>query len=344
MIGKKILKDIFKVLRRILISFVVLVIGILVLVKSIYSENGPLSIILYTALSILTLYIIIQIFIGLLIRPYLTYVTRNVGKSEFEIRNPHSLIRDEDGEKTTYNKKTTELHSIMLGATFIQKENTIEVIDIHSNGSFYYSHIPKGAIITKVNGEVMTTKELYLLEPKFSDTHTFTITKNGKESSKQVYIVNGGTIRSLINRIGKKAYDRLNDCSDTNTPIAFDTNFLINNYDFLYGLASWQTLIVSRKVFLELDHLKTKDRTSREARAAFRALENIQVDHNHSLIFTPVDEKFTKKIGLDPEVPDDLIIASYLKYEKENNQKIAFISQDRGARLTARSLNLDLLK
>ncbi|CAG7651395.1 PIN domain-containing protein [Paenibacillus allorhizosphaerae] len=122
--------------------------------------------------------------------------------------------------------------------------------------------------------------------------------------------------------------------------VAFDTNFVINHPNVIPYMAKKSTVLISKKVFLELDKLKIDPEIGHQARAGLEAIETAQVESEGRLKVVPIDEHYNRQHGLDTKNPDDLIIGSYLKVKESMQEEVLFLSEDRGARITARSHGL----
>lgn len=128
----------------------------------------------------------------------------------------------------------------------------------------------------------------------------------------------------------------------TNTKLSFDTNIMIKCPLLVKELANKYSIVLSRKTFEELDKKKSDNEIGANARMAMRTIETIQTNHKNISIIT-TDDNFVKDNGLNPLSPDDIIIACCLK-QKKDGEKIMFVTEDRGARITARNLNIDVLE
>lgn len=126
-----------------------------------------------------------------------------------------------------------------------------------------------------------------------------------------------------------------------NTKLSFDTNIMIKCPLLVKELASKYSIVLSKKTFEELDKKKSDNEIGANARMAMRTIEAIQTKHRNISIVT-TDDDFVKDNGLNPLSPDDIIIACCLK-QQINGDKITFVTEDRGARITARNLNIDVL-
>lgn len=124
------------------------------------------------------------------------------------------------------------------------------------------------------------------------------------------------------------------------TYLAIDTNVLMENP---YIIMQHPKLLVSKIVYRELDQLKkdTGER-GRKAQEAFFALERFQ-QQNGELAFTSfVETEFLMQHNLDPSSPDELIIGGILKAQQQG-KSVLYFSYDRGARIIARNVGLEVL-
>ncbi len=104
-----------------------------------------------------------------------------------------------------------------------------------------------------------------------------------------------------------------------------------------------ETVIISKQAFDELDNLKNapadatdeEQRRSFEAREAFRVLDLVRVN-----IIEPAPTSVAEQYQLSVR-PDDQIIASYLHYRDSQNEKVLFLTLDRGAKIIANAANLE---
>ncbi|QFQ28621.1 PIN domain-containing protein [Bacillus thuringiensis] len=134
---------------------------------------------------------------------------------------------------------------------------------------------------------------------------------------------------------------RLKFYCDCGFYIGLDTNLIMDFPVILDLIKSKDKLLISRKVYDELDGLKkTSNKAGKQARYALQKLEEYQIS-NGPISFLKTDKTFTESLNLQPESPDDLIIASYIKEKNQNDKKVLFLSNDRGARILSRSVNLD---
>lgn len=124
--------------------------------------------------------------------------------------------------------------------------------------------------------------------------------------------------------------------------LALDTNILLHYSDLFASFKA--NVILSKQVYDELDHLKTKsEHISKMARKFFNEFEQAQVNQI-DIPLLKADREKCRALGLNPQKPDELIIAGYLSYQQEEHQKkVLFLSDDRGARILARSYGLEVL-
>jgi len=129
-----------------------------------------------------------------------------------------------------------------------------------------------------------------------------------------------------------------------NVEFAFDTNILIEHPYILTNLTNVSNipLIISQQVRYELDHLKDHDEhVNQEARIALRDISNLHKDKKIKIVY--YNKKFIEDRGLRTNVPDDLIIGSYLE-RQSHNKEIIFITNDNNSRTTARTASLTPLE
>jgi rRNA-processing protein FCF1 len=125
--------------------------------------------------------------------------------------------------------------------------------------------------------------------------------------------------------------------------IGVDTNILLDFPIILFLYKNISKLLISRKVYEELDRLKqSNDEVGKKARYALKKLEDAQLS---GIKFNLVSSDFAylKSINLQPDTPDDVIIASYHKEHSINSKKVAFLSNDRGARIIARNTGMEVI-
>lgn len=131
---------------------------------------------------------------------------------------------------------------------------------------------------------------------------------------------------------------------DQGFEFAVDTNVLMHDVDvFTYLLEKKSIdLYVSLMVFHELDGLKKSDNheTRRNAQRAFDCIEEFQEVGKLHLLKLPKKEEI-KQYGLSGS-PDDIIIGTYLREIKKEGRNLLFITNDKGARIIARTVDLPL--
>jgi predicted ribonuclease YlaK len=106
-------------------------------------------------------------------------------------------------------------------------------------------------------------------------------------------------------------------------------------------LSETYPIVLSKQVFTELDKKKTDKEIGANARMAMRTIESIQ-KRDGELEIIAIDETFLKENGFSLESPDDIIVGTCLKRQK-NEENILFVSEDRGARITAKNAKLNVL-
>lgn len=163
-----------------------------------------------------------------------------------------------------------------------------------------------------------------------------------KEKDRKPILTKAGSGRSfeenkeLANKIHKQMKN-----VPINKKLSFDTNILIKCPLLVKELSKKHEILLSKKAFEELDKKKTDRDIGSNARMAMRTIESIQLGAG-SLSIVSVEERFLTETGLNINSPDDIIIACCLK-QKTIGEDILFISEDRGARITARNINIDVL-
>lgn len=125
---------------------------------------------------------------------------------------------------------------------------------------------------------------------------------------------------------------------------ALDTNILMHDLLMLvaYLRDTNAPLVISKQVFNELDGLKKgTGETRKRAQLAFDLLESFQEHGRLKLLDIPNRTKL-EKFQLSNSA-DDKIIGSYLMDIQRNNSKLAFLSNDKGARIIARQVNMPII-
>lgn len=123
-----------------------------------------------------------------------------------------------------------------------------------------------------------------------------------------------------------------------------DTNILMHYPNEIFELLKNDTILISREVQKELDGLKksTDKEAASNARRAFKALEDAQTQGQSIKIMPSVDLKTLTHFGLNDSM-DDRILAPYLDLYKQG-KAVCFISNDRGAKITARNAGIPVLE
>lgn len=141
-------------------------------------------------------------------------------------------------------------------------------------------------------------------------------------------------------KLGEKIRKNMKDIS-INQPLSFDTNVMIKCPLLVKQLGKTHPIILSKQVFQELDKKKVDKEIGANARMAMRTIESIQ-KRNGEIEIVPVDESFLNENGLSIHSPDDVIVGSCLKHQTKGNH-VLFVSEDRGARITAKNAKLNVL-
>ena len=132
---------------------------------------------------------------------------------------------------------------------------------------------------------------------------------------------------------------------DQGFEFAVDTNVLMHDIDvFTYLLEKKSIdLYVSMMVFRELDGLKKSENpeTRKNAQRAFDCIEEFQQEGKLHLLKLPKKDEI-KQYGLSGS-PDDIIIGTYLREIKQEGRNLLSISNDKGARIIARTVDLPLV-
>jgi hypothetical protein len=176
----------------------------------------------------------------------------------------------------------------------------------------------------------------------------FLVIKRGPLAALQLLGDNRRLIGAIADEIGKNGSTKfLNTYIQRNYSFAFDTNVLMNCPELLELLAKkGGRILISRVVQSELDGLKKNQDTKGEmSRRAFHAIVSAQEKfgpHIHLLPFISDHfQGFMGEHGLDIGMKDDQIIATYLK-EQMKGQKLVFLTNDHGAKMTAMSVGLEV--
>jgi hypothetical protein len=194
------------------------------------------------------------------------------------------------------------------------------------------------AIIFTFSGFYFQSKEVY--EDMFINHSSTPLPKTGeKETNNSSNSSSKGTFEEnteLAERIRKKIVS-----VSTGTVLSFDSNIMIKCPLLVKELSETYPIVLSKQVFTELDKKKTDKEIGANARMAMRTIESIQ-KRDGELEIIAIDETFLKENGFSLESPDDIIVGTCLKRQK-NEENILFVSEDRGARITAKNAKLNVL-
>lgn len=128
--------------------------------------------------------------------------------------------------------------------------------------------------------------------------------------------------------------------------IAFglDTNILMHHPSETFELLKNEHIFISREVQKELDGLKNNSNTetATNARRAFKAIEDAQRQGQALTILPSVNFKTLTELKLTGTM-DDRILAAYLQIHKQGKE-ILFLTNDRGAKITARNAGMPVLE
>ncbi|BBI35606.1 PIN domain-containing protein [Cohnella abietis] len=122
-----------------------------------------------------------------------------------------------------------------------------------------------------------------------------------------------------------------------------DTNILMHRPESVVQLLKQGSIVLSRDVLKELDGLKNNSNqvVAANARRAFKLIEEAQINEQHIKILPSADSAVLAQHQLSGSM-DDRILASYLLYNTHGTP-VCFVSNDRGAKITARNAGLDVL-
>lgn len=126
--------------------------------------------------------------------------------------------------------------------------------------------------------------------------------------------------------------------------VCLDTNVLLNNYEELSYLlhSNGVKINISRAVYDEIDRLRRskKKRRREKAQRAFALLETYQKHHLLEIMNIPTEEEMLKLEMSENDI--DLIIGTY-QLEMLKGRSIAFLSNDKGARILARQVGIETI-
>jgi len=208
-------------------------------------------------------------------------------------------------------------------------------------------------VCTLCTAHFLLTKEIY--ESEFiQESEAYQVDKRKIHEQQEKKKANAQLTKSKSNKItdkpseafaenealGEKIRKNMKGVS-INQTLSFDTNVMIKCPLLVKQLGDTHPIILSKQVFQELDKKKVDKEIGANARMAMRTIESIQ-KRNGDIEIVPVDESFLKDNGLSINSPDDVIVGSCLKHQTKGNN-VLFISEDRGARITAKNAKLDVL-
>ncbi|EFU43846.1 PhoH family protein [Paenibacillus vortex V453] len=123
-----------------------------------------------------------------------------------------------------------------------------------------------------------------------------------------------------------------------------DTNILMHYPTETFEILKKENIVMSREVQKELDGLKNSSdkETSSNARRAFKAIEDAQRQGQSLTILPSVDFKTLTQLNL-ADTMDDRILAAYLQLHKQG-KPIYFLTNDRGAKITARNAGMPIVE
>lgn len=131
---------------------------------------------------------------------------------------------------------------------------------------------------------------------------------------------------------------------DAGYEICLDTSILTNNYDELVYLLEYNgiKLNISRAVYDEINRDRSSENEDKRLRAqrAISLLESYQMSGLLEIMNIPSEEE-TFELGLG-QSPIDIIIATY-KIEAKKGRHLAFLSDDKGARILARQVGIETI-
>jgi len=132
------------------------------------------------------------------------------------------------------------------------------------------------------------------------------------------------------------------DYRENDYELAIDTNIFMDEPDLLVYLLEEESmdLYVSMMVFNELEDLKNNENldASETAQTALDIIEDFQKENRLYLLKTPNTHAIRKyRLG---ESADEMIIGTYILELNAGRNKLLFLSNDKGARIIARSVDM----
>ncbi|RNF38263.1 PIN domain-containing protein [Planococcus salinus] len=156
----------------------------------------------------------------------------------------------------------------------------------------------------------------------------------------------GSASANTLQQQAVEKYQALTPLLQKGVAPALDTNVLMHDPLVLIALFrdSNAPLWISKQVFNELDGLKKNDNQSVKKRAqmGFDVIELFQSKNRLKLLDVP-SYNSRERYGLSHS-GDDRIAASYLNEIEKNQTPLVFYTNDKGARIIARSANLAVLE
>ena len=130
-----------------------------------------------------------------------------------------------------------------------------------------------------------------------------------------------------------------------------DTNVLLHEAHSLHAFPDGE-LIITVDVLEELDQFKSKpDELGRTSRRAVRMLDDLRrrgplahgvtLDNGGKLRVLMTGFMNDLPINMDPEIPDNRIIAAALHLQRENGGEVVFVTKDLNARVKATALGIE---
>lgn len=265
-------------------------------------------------------------------------------KDKAHINDPFPFSAYRIVDNLTFRDTDHRKNEILLGANFVTDKNGLKIYRLGKYGTLHMLNALCGDMITKINNKkIRRLKDLYTLNLNEGEEVRVIIQRNNKtlELKGRIELINKNKV--LFASTGPKSYENIIKYKEQGYAFGFDTNILMDINIYEFNILKDASKFISKKTFDELDKLKSKDgNKGYKARRAFDQLEEAQVN-GEDISIIPFDIQYTRQLGLNPSLPDDVIIASFLKYQEQTGQKVAYISNDRGSRITARNAGLTVI-
>ncbi|QST02152.1 hypothetical protein IMZ31_22125 (plasmid) [Pontibacillus sp. ALD_SL1] len=281
------------------------------------------------------------------------------GMSMFEKEETRNTIKEKrrivDDQEYTYRRfeksyakkrKRDEMYECrVLGSHFTSFKDEHDGVKVGIPFSVRPLHaigVRSGDLITGVNDTpIHTVEDLFDMEPNIGDVYKLDLVRDGEPFVKYVYLFDfdedGSAITAKVETVLKEAFLR----KQQGYSIGVDTNVMLKYPFLIKALYKDFPFVISKTVFDELDKQKTRDDLGHQVRNALRAIEEVQ-ERGGRISEAPEDKRYAKKKKLNPDSNDDLIIGSYMQ-EQEKGNKVLFLSEDRGARITSRLHGLETI-